>query len=134
TTRLNQSLSMCCDSLSLDYAALRYHGRRRLPEEGVDGYIGRASEERALGKESVARMDHRRPGRNRGGDDGVRIEVARNRQDLVGIGHMPRLFVAGGIDPDGPNPEFAGRLKDATGDLRDRKSTRLNSSHVKISY
>src|SRR5690606_41781797 len=46
--------------------------------------------------------------------------------------HRPRQ-----VDPGGPpHRAYAGRLSagDARSDSRDRKSTRLNSSHVKISY
>src|SRR5690606_39536027 len=46
----------------------------------------------------------------------------------------PRLVVLGEPTPDAPLPPELGRIEDALGVCEDRKSTRLNSSHVKISY
>src|SRR5690606_37847836 len=69
--------------------------------------------------------------------DEYRCAFAHHQPVAVGAEGRGRMVVAGGVRADAverPDAEGVDASLRAAGDHQDRKSTRLNSSHVKISY
>ncbi len=70
-----------------------------------------------LGEEAVARVDRVRAGLDRGRDDGVDVEVARDPHRVVGRAHVRGGAVRLGEDRDRADAEVVRRAHDAQRDL-----------------
>ncbi len=131
TIREHRHARLTSDALRLELVSSEPERLRRRPDPGEPGRLDRFRERRVLREEAVARVDRISTHRPGGAEVLVDVEVARDRDELVGGARMERARVVGGRDRDGRDSEFVAGAEDPHRDLAAIRDEQLGHRHAR---